>query len=244
MAVQVPPALRSVLHLVVEGYMNADIAEALGKRNVAQVNESIRKLKQFFTEAGEPEMLDPRLATHTALVLCGKRYFAQQTSLRHAGKKPDLEQRLETLRIEHPNPTDYLQQLMLLAGELVEQYSWEDAMIVYEQIEQGYGSGSSQAARATLEAVVMRIELGDYDSAYEGIIRVEQTYEGIMDPITRGRMYEIMGWLGHYLGHLMQAKEWLERCLAISKQAGVTYVGETAQHFLGRLYFDLALTST
>jgi len=88
----------------------------------------------------------------------------------------------------------------------------------------------------------MLLNLGDYDKTREEVIRIQHTYGSIMDPETEAELHRIRGWLDYYQGNFAQSENWFRKCLGIAEQTGIERIGDSAQHFLGRVYCDWGQT--
>jgi tetratricopeptide (TPR) repeat protein len=129
--------------------------------------------------------------------------------------------------------------LILKGIDLVGQLSRQEAISMFYKAETMLGSASSQAAKAVCLAVLQLIELGDYNKAEEELNRIQNTYKTVMDPETEAEFYNVRGWSYYYLGNFTESIKWFEQCLRLSELTGNEHLGESALHFLGRIYSDL-----
>ncbi len=128
--------------------------------------------------------------------------------------------------------------LFLLADELSEWRLWTAALPLFSIAEHLLGRASSQAARAAIQTALMHIELGNYDHAHGELQRALHTYHAVMDPATQAHWYTTHGWLDYEQGNFAASEQSFKQCLTIAQEMDVAYLGETAQHFLGRVYGD------
>ncbi len=115
----------------------------------------------------------------------------------------------------------------------------ERSLAYFRQAEAVLGSGSGLAGRAATSAVLQLTELGDYDQAHKEMLRVQKTYGSVMGSDTKLHFYMVFGWLCYEMGRYAESKVWCQRCIDLAQTMGRDRTGQTAQHFLGRVYFDL-----
>jgi tetratricopeptide (TPR) repeat protein len=125
---------------------------------------------------------------------------------------------------------------LMVIGEDLARHSWVEAIPVFRKAENILGPASSQAARDACRAAQLLTNLGDYGEARKEISQVQRVYGPVMDPETEAEAHRIRGWLDYYQGNLAESETWLSNCLRIAKETGIERIGESAQHFLGRLY--------
>lgn len=133
---------------------------------------------------------------------------------------------------------------LITAGlELSDRSLWKDALTFFRKAEDVLlGTASSEAARAACYAALMHAELGDYERAQKEVIRIQHTYKSILDPETEEVLYRVKAWVNYYQGNFIQAERWFRECLKIAERTGHERIGETAQHFIGRVYLDWGQT--
>jgi hypothetical protein len=88
--------------------------------------------------------------------------------------------------------------LMLIAHELHNQALYEAAISSFRAAEQTLGGGSSQAAFAGCMIAQMYINLGDYHTAEQEAVRVQNNYRFMMDYETKAEWFRIRNWLDYY----------------------------------------------
>jgi tetratricopeptide (TPR) repeat protein len=133
--------------------------------------------------------------------------------------------------------------LMMGGHRLAGQLLCAEAIHWFRSAESILGRSSTLAARSACMTALMYAELSNYEQALTELARVPEQYTGIMDPATQELLYRVRGWITYYQGAYAEAEQMFKQCLSIAAESGDERLGETAQHFLGRVYGDWALGS-
>ena len=144
----------------------------------------------------------------------------------------------ESLRSVTSDPQKVGANLLFIGNELRDRLLWADAEPVLRKAEELLGTASNQAASAAIRIAHVQIELGDYEQAEAELLRLRRTYAPVMDPIIDAEWYTLRGWLDYNRGDFAHSEQWFQKCLGIVDVTGAPYLGETAHHFLGRVYTD------
>ena len=94
---------------------------------------------------------------------------------------------------------------------------WRDAVPLLLQAERAFGPGSTMAAYCACDAAANLINLGDLAQAETHLLRAAETYERIMDPMTKAHYSVVRANLEYDRGNLLLARHWHMNCITIAE---------------------------
>lgn len=139
-----------------------------------------------------------------------------------------------------PKPNQLQEGFSLIHQSVQAGRDLHSAIRYLERAENAFGCTSNMAAIAATKQASCRIELGDYEAVSRDIVRIDQTYNGVMDVRTRMRFDLIQAQLEYVCNNYAHAISLFARLLRKTLDYDVQL---SANHFAGLCFSGLAETT-